>query len=194
MEFLAAQVSHCRIDHLVKVVGQDFARETHGNAFSTLGEQQGELDGQSEGFTFASVIGESPVGHFGVVNRIQGEFAQTGFDVTTSCGTVSSQDVAPVTLGVDEQLLLSQLHQGAVDGGVTMRVVLHRQAHDIGHLVVVSVVSLFHGVHDAPLHRLEAVLDVWHGTLENDIGGIVEKPVLVHATQLQFLIFWNLVG
>ena len=75
-----------------------------------------------------------------------------------------------------------------------MGVILHRQTHDVGHLVEVAVVGLLHGVHDASLHGLEAVLDVRHGALENYIGGIVEKPVLVHAAQLQFLIFRHLVG
>ena len=75
-----------------------------------------------------------------------------------------------------------------------MGMVLHRQTHDVGHLVEVAVIGLLHGVHDASLHGLEAVLDVGNGALEYHIGGIVEKPVLVHAAQLQFFIFGHLVG
>jgi len=38
-------------------------------------------------------------------------------------------------------------------------------------------------VQDAALHRLQAVLDGRHGAFEDDVGGIVEKPVLEHAFQ-----------
>ena len=62
--------------------------------------------------------------------------------------------------------------------------VLHRRADDIGDLVVASVVELAHRVQDAPLHRLQSIVDVGHGTLQNHIRSIVQKPVLVHARQL----------
>ena len=75
-----------------------------------------------------------------------------------------------------------------------MRVVLHGQAHDVSHLVEVAVIGLLHGVHDTSLHGFEAILDVGNGTLKNHVGGIVEKPVLVHAAQLQFLVLGHLIG
>ncbi len=59
--------------------------------------------------------------------------------------------------------------------------VLHGVAHDVGHLVEAAVVEGLHGVQYAALHGLEAVVDVWHGALENHIRGIVQKPVAVHA-------------
>ena len=65
-----------------------------------------------------------------------------------------------------------------------MRVELHRVTHDIGHLVVTSVVHALHGVQDAALHWLQSVLDMRHGTLQNHVGGIVEKPVLIHAAEM----------
>ena len=49
-------------------------------------------------------------------------------------------------------------------------------------------------MHDAALHRLEAVLDVGHGTLQYHIGRIVQKPVLIHARQLQLLVLGHLIG
>ena len=194
VELLAAQVADGGIADLVEVVGQDFARQAHGNTLGALGEQQGKLGGQRQRFALAAVVGKAPVGHLGVIDGIQGELAQAGLDVTAGSRTVAGEDVTPVTLGVDEQLLLSQLHERAVDRRIAMGVVLHRQAHDVGYLVEVAVVGLLHGMQDAPLHGLEAVLDVWHGTLKYHIGGIVEKPVLVHAAQLQFFIFMHLVG
>ena len=109
MELLAAQVVHSGINHLVEVVRQDLARQTHSDTLGALGEQQGALGGQRERLALAAVIGQAPVGHLGVIDRIQCKFAQAGLDVTASSRTVAGEDVTPVTLGVDKQLLLSQL-------------------------------------------------------------------------------------
>ena len=67
-----------------------------------------------------------------------------------------------------------------------MRVKLHGVSHDVGHLVVASVVHALHGVHDTSLHRLEAILDVGNGTLQNNIRSVVEEPVLVHAREMVY--------
>ena len=96
----------------------------------------------------------------------------------------AARDVAPVALRVHQQVFLAQLHQGVADGGIAVGVELHGVAHDVGHLVVASVVHALHRVQDAALHRLQAVLDVGHGTLQNDIRGVVEEPVLIHAAQM----------
>ena len=66
-----------------------------------------------------------------------------------------------------------------------MRVELHRVSHDIGHLIVAPVVEPLHRVEYAALHGFEAVAEVRHGTLEDNVRGIIEKPVLIHAGQLQ---------
>ena len=67
-----------------------------------------------------------------------------------------------------------------------MGVELHGVAHDVGHLVVASVFHAAHGVQDASLHGFQSVHDVGHGAFQNDVRGIVQKPVLVHAAQLVF--------
>lgn len=36
------------------------------------------------------------------------------------------------------------------------------------------------------MYGLQSVLDMRHGTLENDIGCVVEKPVLVHAAEMMY--------
>ena len=65
-----------------------------------------------------------------------------------------------------------------------MGVILHSVAYDVGNLVETSVVESLHRVKDTPLHGFEAVVDMRHGTLKYDIGGILEKPALIHAAQL----------
>ena len=65
-----------------------------------------------------------------------------------------------------------------------MGVELHRVAHDVGHLVIPPVVHALHGVQYAPLHGLQSVLYVGHGTLQYHVRSIVEKPVLVHPAKV----------
>ena len=65
-----------------------------------------------------------------------------------------------------------------------MGVVLHGLPDDVGDLVVTAVVDALHGVEDTPLHGLQTVLDMGHGALEDDVRGVVEEPVLVHAGEL----------
>ena len=73
-----------------------------------------------------------------------------------------------------------------------MRVVFHRVAHDIGHLVESPIIQLTHGMEDTTLHRLQSVFDGGHGTFQDDVGGIVQKPVLEHAFQRHDVILFLL--
>ena len=105
-------------------------------------------------------------------------------DVSWCCRLVACEDIAPVSLGVHQQLLLPELHQGIADAGIAVRMELHGVAHDVGHLIISSVVHPLHGVEDATLYGLEAVADMWHGTIQDGVRGVVQKPGLVHAVQM----------
>ena len=170
--------------YLAEVVGEHLGGKTYSNALGTLCKEQGEFHGQRDGLLVAPVVTQLPVGGLGVENGVEGEFREPRLDVTGSGGTVAGEDVAPVALGVDEQVFLTELHEGVADGGVTMGVKLHRMAHDVGHLVVAAVVHALHRVEDAALHGFQTVVDFRHGTLENHIRGVVEKPVLVHPAEV----------
>ena len=126
----------------------------------------------------------SVIGGLGVDHRVEREFRQPGLDVSWRGGPVARQYVAPVALSVYKQVFLSELHQGVAYRRVAVGVELHGVAHDVGHLVVAPVVHSFHRVQYAPLHGLQAVLDVGDGALQYNVRGIVEKPVLVHAAQV----------
>ena len=183
-ERLAAQAGHRGIEQLVEVVGQYLRVQPHGDAFHALHQQQGKLDGQRDGLLVAPVVGEFPLRHLGAEHRFEGKLRKPRFDVTFRRRVVARQDVAPVALRVDKQILLPQLHQRILDGRVAVRVELHGLAHHVGHLVVASVLHAVHGMQNASLHRLQSVVDVGHGALEYHVGGIVQEPVLVHAAQV----------
>lgn len=43
------QIFDSGLAKLAKIVGQDFGRQSYGNAFGTLGQEQRELDGERHG-------------------------------------------------------------------------------------------------------------------------------------------------
>ncbi len=104
-----------RVDYLVEVVWQDFRGEADGYALDSLEEQQGELDREGHRLLLAAVVRWHPVGDLGVVERVEGEGGEARLDVTSGCRVVAGEDVAPVSLGVDQQLFLAQLHERVLD-------------------------------------------------------------------------------
>ena len=184
LERLAAQIGDRRVDQLVEIVRQDFRRQSDGDSLDALREQQRKLDRKRHGLLIAAVVGEHPLGGLRIEHDVERELRQPRLDVPRRSGSVARQDVSPVALTVDQHILLTELHERVADRSVAVRMVLHRRADDICDLVVASVVEFAHRMQDAPLHRLQSVVDVRHGTFQNHIRGIVQKPVLVHARQL----------
>jgi hypothetical protein len=182
-ERFAPQTGYGGVDEFVEVVRQDFRGEAHRDTLYPLRQQQRELHGQRDGFLVAAVIGEHPLRGLGIKHHVEGELAEPGLDVTRRGGHVAREDVAPVALRVDEQLLLAELHEGVADGGVAVGVVLHRLADDVRHLVVASIVDFAHSMQNAPVYRFEAVLHMGYGPFQYHVRRIVQKPVLVHARQ-----------
>ena len=181
---LALQDGDGGVDELVEVVGQDFGAEAGGDAFRTLRQQQRETHGQFRGLLVAAVVGGHPGGDFLVEDHFLGKLGKAGLNVTRGGVGVSGEDVTPVSLAVYQEPLLAQRDQGAQDGGVAVRMVLHGLAHDVGHLGVAAVVHLGHGVQHAALNRFETVNDVRHGAVQDGVRRIVQVPFLEHAGQL----------
>ena len=173
------------IDQFVEVVRKDLGRESHGYAIRPLGQQQREFHRKVDRFLVPAVIRSHPCRGLGVEHDFLGEFRKPGLDVSRSCVRVAGQDVAPVTLTVDEQVFLPEGDKRSEYGRISVRMELHRLADDIGHFGQAAIVYPVHGMQDTPLHRLEPIDDVRHCPVENDIRGVVEKPVLEHTRQLE---------
>ena len=149
-----------------------------------MGQQQGKFGGQCNGLFVASVVAELPFGGFGIEHHVKGKFGEPSLDVTRGSGTVACQNVAPVALAFHEQIFLSQLYQCVADRCIAVRVKLHGMPHDVGHLVVASVVHSFHRVENTSLHGFQSVLDVRHGTFQYHVRGIIQKPTLIHSAEV----------
>ena len=176
---------HGGVDDFVEIVGKDGRRHAHGQTHHALEEQQRKFHRQGHRFLLAPVVRGHPVGDLGVVECLQGERRQASLDISACCCVVTREYIAPVSLGVDQQLFLTELHQRVLDRCVAVRVILHGVAHDVGHLVVAAVVDGLHRVQYASLHRFQTVVDMWHGAFEYHVGSIVEKPVAEHAAKAQ---------
>ena len=172
------------VEKLVEVVRENLGGHTDGDAFRALREQERETHRELGRLLVAAVVGGHPAGDLRVEDHFLGEFRQAGLDVTRGGVGVAGQDVTPVTLAVHQEALLADGDEGAEDGGVAVGVVLHRLADDVRDLGVVAVVHLVHGVQHAALDRLEAVHDVRHRTVEDDVGRVIQEPVLEHAGEL----------
>ena len=146
-----------------------FARQAHGNPFHPGSEQQRELDGQRLRLLVTAVIALQPRCRLRVEEDLFAEFAEPNLDVTRSGSAVPGEDVSPVSLTVQQQVFLSDLHHGVTDGSIPVRVVLHGVADDVGDLVEPPIVHFVEAVQDAALHRLQAVVLVGHSPFEDDV-------------------------
>ena len=122
----------------------DVAGETYCNALCALCEQQRKLHRQCYRLLVSPIVRWRPFGGFGVEHHFLCKRSEAGFNVTRSCCTISCENIAPVSLSVNEQLLLSELDYRIANGGITMRVVFHGVAHNVGNLVIPTVIQFIH--------------------------------------------------
>ena len=78
--------------------------------------------------------------------RTDEDFAGRGF--------VAGEDVAKISLRLDEPPALPDGHQRRTDGSIAMRVQLHRRTHDIRDLVKAPVVHVPERVQHPALHQV----------------------------------------
>ena len=93
-------------------------------------------------------------------------------------GHIARIDLAEVALGVDERVqqrlvAARQTHHRLIDGGVAVRVQLHRLADDVGGFGagLCEKPHFVHGVQKLAVRRLEAV-DLRNGTRDDDRHGV----------------------
>ena len=147
-------------------------------------QQQRELYRQCDWLLVAAVVRQFPLRCLGVEYHIVCKVRQTRLNVTRCSSRIACEYVTPVSLAVNEIVLLSHLHQRTGNGCVAVRVILHGVSHHVRHLVVASVVKLAHSVQNASLHGLQTVVQVRHGTLQDNVRCVVQEPVAVHAREL----------
>ncbi len=187
-EGLVAEDGDGGVDEFVEVVREDFAGESDGDALDALGEEDRELHGEGDGFLVSSVVAGEPLGGLGVEDDVEGVYGEAGLDVAWCGCAVAGEGVSPVSLGVDEEFLLTDLDHGIADRLIAVRVVFHGVADDVGDFAVAAIVEFIHGVEDAALDGFEAVVEVGDGAFEDDVARVVEEVVGIHRAERGVLV------
>ena len=116
-------------------MGKDLGRKPNGNSLRSLRQQKGELNREGNRFLVSAVVGCRPIGYLGAEDHLQGK----GVNLASMYrGRRRSRPSAncPSSLGVNQQILLAKLYHGISNRGISVGVILHGVADDIGDLVV----------------------------------------------------------
>ena len=180
---LAFQMSDCCIDKFIEVVRKNLRCKTHSNTLNTLSKQQRELNRQCNRLIITTIVREHPLSGLGVENNFHSKFGESRLNITGSSSTIACKDITPVTLTVNQQILLSELHKCIANRGISVGMEMHSITHNSRHLIITTILSLAHRVENTPLHGFQTILNMGHSTLQDNIRGIVQKPILVHTRQ-----------
>ena len=178
-ELLAAQAGDACLAKFAEVVGEDGSRKTDCNTIDALCQKQRELDRERDRFFATTIVTRDPFRRFGVEHDIDSERREAAFDITRRSSSVASKRVAPVTLCVNQQILLTKAHKRIANGRVTMRVVSHRSTDNRCHLLVTTIVILEHGMQNTALDRLQPIFIIRDRTVQNHIAGVIEEPAII---------------
>jgi hypothetical protein len=168
-EVLSLEVIDRRAAEVVEIVRQDLGREADPRCVGALEQHDRELRRQRDGLLVAAVVAELPGGGLRVEEHVPWRNWSGAPRCTRRGGIVAGEKVAVVPLRLDEPPALADGHKRGADGGVAVRVELHRGTDDIGDLVEPAVSHVPEGVEDAALDGLQAVVNVRDGTVEDDV-------------------------
>ena len=172
------------VHHFPQVVRRHVGGHPHRNPGAAVHQQVGEGGREDGGFRMLVVVRGNEVHRILVQVRHQGDphAGELSFRVSGGGGRVTVRSTE-VTLADDQDVahgpVLRHIHQRAVNGGISVRVVVtHRVPHDLGAfagLPARAEVQFLHGVENAPLGRLEAVSHVRQGAGDDDGHGVVQE-------------------
>ena len=117
-------------------------RHPNGDPVGALQEQQGNFGGQGHRFHVAAVVGGDLFGDVGVEQRFARKRREARFDVAGRSRRITGEDVAEISLPVEEKAFSGEVDERLIDRRVAMRVEHHRLADDVGHFVEFLVVLL----------------------------------------------------
>ena len=134
-----------------------------------LEKQERELYRKFHRLLVAPVIRVHPFRNLRIEYRFLGELAEPCLYIP-GCGVcIPGNDIAPVTLAVYEQVLLSEIDEGVFNRGISVRMELHRFPDKGRNLCMSPVIHPVHRMEYSSLDRLEPVGDIRDSPLENDI-------------------------
>jgi hypothetical protein len=169
------------VDQFADIVRRDRGRHADGDARRAVGQKVGEAGRQDRGLLALVVVGGAEIDRVLVdaLHQDDGGRGQLALGVAHGGGVIAV-DVAEVSLTVDQRIALREVlreaDQSVVDRGVAVRVIgAHDVAHDLGAFPRRGLrvqAHLVHRVHDAAVHRLEAVAHVRKGAVGDGRQGV----------------------
>jgi hypothetical protein len=172
---------------LAQVVRRDVRGHADGDARAAVDEQVREAAGQHDRLEgLAVVVGAELDGVLvDVAHHLHGQRRHPALGVPGGGGRVVTGG-AEVALALHQRVahapVLHEAHEGVVDRGVTVRVVLtHDLADDTAALVeaaVGPVATVVHRVDDTAVHGLEAVTHVGQRAADDDAHGVLDVAAL----------------
>ena len=181
-QVLVVQEEGEAVHHLPQVVGRDVGGHAHRDAGGAVDEQVREHGGQHRGLLQPVVVVGLEIDGL-LVDVLHGGGAQAGearLRVAHGRGGVAvhgAEVALAVHQGAAQVEVLGHAHEGVVDGGVAVGVVLpHDVAHDARALPVGPAgmqAHLVHGEEHAPVRGLEAVAHVGQGAADDHGHGVV---------------------
>ena len=178
---------------LTEVVRRDVGGHADGDAGRAVDQQVGVARREYDGLLRAAVVVGLEVDGLllDVADHLQRERRHPALGVPHRGGGVVARR-AEVALAVDQRSAhhprLRQPHQGVVDRGVAVRVVLTHHVTDdaraLREAAVGAVATVVHRVEHPAVHRLEAVAYVGQRTADDDRHRVVDVGLLHLVAQL----------
>ena len=149
-------------------------RHAHGDAGRTIGEKVGKGGRQHHRLFFFAVIGGAEIDRVFIQPFQQrlGRFGQPAFGVAHGGGIIAI-DIAEIALALDQGIaqreILGQPHQRLIDRQIAMGMIFADHiADDAGAFLEAGggvEAQQPHGMHQAAMHRLEAIAHIRQGAL-----------------------------
>jgi hypothetical protein len=175
-----------RLEQFREIVRQNFARHPHRDAFRAEHQQQRQLGGQCNWLFVAAVVAGDEFGQFVVEDFIARELGQAHFDISRRGGRIAGEDIAEISLALDQVTLVGEHHQRVRDGGLAVRMILRAMPGDGRDFDESPIVLFVQRPQNAALHRLQPVGKVWNRAVTNDVRRVLKKAVVHPPMKRQF--------
>ena len=204
---LALEFAYFSIQQLVEVVGQNRGGHTDRNTITAEHQQTGNFGRKQNRLLFAPVVVWNKIGNVIVEHCFIGKKRQRTLGITRGSCPVAGKQVSEVSLSLDKVRItdyrrhlflgfgvvdhliaaaafVGKHHDGIADGSISVRMIVHGVTDDIGGFGGTSVfVRLIKCPHNAPLDRLQSVIDIRDGTRTDNIARVIQKVAIHHLAE-----------
>ncbi len=181
-----------RIEDFEAVMGENQGGHSDGDPHNSLNENDGNLCREHHRFLVSSIIGLDPLRQLGIVEDLFRERQEATFDISGSGRAVTGQDVSEVSLAIDEQIVVGEVHQRFIDRCIAVRMEAHRPSHRVGDLVEFAVIHLKESMDDSSLNRFEAIHQIGNRPFLDHVGGILQEVLAEELMRLSHQIRFSM--